>query len=220
MKLKDHHGGMYEEAAHNIFYGLQDHHFARSMLRRVGKGERERFSELGWAYGDPSYFYGTDPMEVFLYQANVVVKTLFGDGVSCDLIPFYSDEVALYEFLSNIRDEDGLAHRSPPEEVSEASLCGDAGVIACEVSGGAEAIWRLKGALRAAGLDGPFLHYAPESERGANADRREHFLLLYDAEPYPEREVIHYEIFDALVRAWEAMRDDPGGEGRGTRRPR
>lgn len=217
MNLGGHRGGLYDEAAHNLFYGLQDHHFARSMLRRVGKEERERFSELGWAYGDPSYVYGTDPMEVFLYQSNVVVKTLFGEGMSCDLVSFCSDEEELYEFLSDLRDEDGLAQRSPPEEVSEADLYGDAGVIACEVSGGAEDIWRLKRALRAAGLGGSFLHHAPESERGKNADRRGHFLLLYDAEPYPERETIHHEIFDLLVRAWEAMRGGPGGEELGTR---
>lgn len=217
MNLEGHRGGLYDEAAHNLFYGLQDHHFARSMLRRVGKEERERFSELGWAYGDPSYVYGTDPMEVFLHQANVVVKTLFGEGMSCDLVSFCSDEEDLYEFLAGLRDEDGSTQRSPSEEMSETGLYGDVGVIAFEVSGGAEDIWRVKGALRAAGLDGPFLHHAPESERGKNADRREHFLLLYDAEPYPEREVIHHQIFDALVRAWELMRDGPGGEQRGTR---
>jgi hypothetical protein len=211
VRLKNHLGGIFDEAAYNVFYGLEDYWYARNLLRRVGEEERSRFSELGWAYGDPSYVYGTDPVEVFRFQANAVAKTLFGEALSCDLLSFVSDEEELYAFLADLHDEEGLLAAGPFEELPEGALYGDAGVILAEFTGEPETIWRLKWALKASGLQGPVLHYDPESERGSGHERGSHFLLVYDTEAYPERETIHHELFESLIRAWEVMKGGPGG---------
>ena len=56
--------GLYEEEAHELWAAVNDLYFAWSMLRRVGVEQRRRFSEAGWAYGDPS-FYGDGLLDVF-----------------------------------------------------------------------------------------------------------------------------------------------------------
>jgi hypothetical protein len=207
MNLKNHFGPFHDEAAYNVHYGLEDYWYARHLLRRVGEEERSRFSELGWAYGDPSYGYGTDPFEVFRFQANVVAKTLFGYGVACDLHCFASDDEALWEFLADLRDEDGLAAFAD-DEYPEGPGYGDSSLLAAEITGEGEAIWRLKGALRSRGARP--VYYDPASERGRGYERGTHLLLLYDAEIYPERETIHHELFGLLIRAKEAMDGDHG----------
>jgi len=212
VKLKGHMAGIWEESGINVWYGLQDHFYARELLRRVGPESpaAERFSEMGWAYGDPSYIYGTDPVEVFRHQAGVLAYTLFGNDIALDLLFFFSDEEDLYRVLAEMRDEEGFAISPPCEELLEFAGAGaayeDAATMIAEFTGEPELIWCLKGALRAVGMKGPMLNHDARTERRPG-DNSSHFLLAYDCEPYPEREVIHHQLFDTLIHAWEAMRD-------------
>ena len=207
MDLRNHVAPLHDEMAHNLYYGLQDYWYARRLLRAASAEGRERFSEHGWAYGDPSYGYGTDPFEVFRHQAGVVAATLFGGGVACDLHYFSTDDQTLYDFLRGLRDgEDLRAFPDPEEEFPEEFGYGDAALLVAEICGEPETIWRLKGALRR--RDTRFLYYDPEGEYGRGHDRSTHLVLMYDMELYPERETVHHELFDALIRAKEAMHGD------------
>lgn len=216
MRLKDHYGGVCDETLYNLWDGLQDHYWARYFVRRVGRAERERFSEYGWAYGDPSYFYGGDVMEVYAHQANVVVKTLFGEALACSLLAYTSDDEELYRFEASLLDGDGLSAFGTREE--QLALCGDfhyggeSSTLFAEVSGGAEGIWRLKGALRQAERAPWIFHHDPASERGAGYDRSVHFVLGYECEYYPDRESVHYGFFETLLSAWDAMQAPRNGE--------
>lgn len=216
MRLRGHDGGIYEEALYNLHYGLEDYHWARRFARRLGRSERERFSEQGWAYGDPAYFYGGDVMEVFAHQANVVVKTLFGDGLRCTLLAHTSDDEELYHLRASLLDEHALPAFGTPEEqlAREGDVpYGDSSTLFAEISGDAHGVWRLGGALRETAPKLSIFHYDPASDYGADTDRSEHLLLAFDCEYYPEREIVHYELFEALLEAWEAM-ERPTSEGR------
>lgn len=209
MRLRDYEGGgIYEEARYNLQYGLCDYHWARYFVRRLGQAERERFSEHGWAYGDPSYFYGGDVMEVLAYQATVVVKTLFGGGVACDLLAYVSDDEELYRRRASLLDKDGLRAFGTFEEqlaIYGEHPYGDSSTLFAEVTGDAESIWRIRGALAEVSPNIAMYYYDPDSDHATGADRSEHFVLAYESEYYPEREVVHYELFETLLRAWEAM---------------
>ncbi len=215
MRLKDHYGGVCDETLYNLWDGLQDHYWARYFVRRIGGTERARFSEHGWAYGDPSYFYGGDVMEVFAHQSNVVLKSLFGEGLACNLLAYTDDDEEIYRFQASLLDEDGLAAFGTLEEQLACRgdfQHGDSSTLFAEITGDAEAAWRLKGALRAAAPPPWILHYDPASGHGANADRSEHFVLGCECEYYPDRESVHYGLFETLLSAWEAMQAPGNGE--------
>lgn len=215
MRLKDHYGGVCDETLYNLWDGLQDHYWARYFVRRVGRVERERFSERGWAYGDPSYFYGGDVMEVYAHQSNVVVKTLFGEALDCSLLAYTSDDEELYRFQASLLDGDGLAAFGAIEEQLARhgdDRYGESSTLFAEISGDAEGVWRLKGALRQASPALRLFHYDPASGHGAGADRSEHFVLGYECEYYPDRESVHYGLFETLLSAWDAMQAPGNGE--------
>lgn len=217
MRLRGHDGGgVYEESRYNLQCGLQDYHWARRFARRLGEAERERFSEAGWAYGDPSYFYGGDVMEVLAHQADVVAKTLFGNTVSCNLLAYTCDDEDLYRLQASLRDEDGLLAFGTFEEQLAACgdlMHGDSSTLLAELTADAGSVWRIRGALREAAPGCAMYHYDPGSEAGANTERSEHFLLAYGSEYYPEREVVHYELFETLLGAWEEMEGGEPGHG-------
>lgn len=205
MRLKDHMSPFDEENSHNLFYGLLDHHFARRLLRMVGKAGRERFAEHGWAYGDPSYTHETDPFEVFVYQARVVADTLFAGRLRLQLFYYNCEEPGLEELDESLMDGERfpapLVERYP--YISEAYA--DFAILVAEITGDEEAIWRLKRALQDRMM--PCLHYNPDSDLGANTDPTDHLLLTYDSEMYPEREVIHDGLFETLICAKEDLGD-------------
>ena len=205
MQLKDHLGRLDEGHAHNLFYGLLDHQFARRLLRMSGEAGRERFAKHGWAYGDPSYTYETDPFEVFAYQARVVADTLFAGRLRCQLFYYSAEDETLDELLGSLVDREGLS--MPPEErfPDLPGAYADFAIVGADLTGDPEAIWRLKGSLRNQKVH--YLHYDSHSQLAANADASEHLVLLYDSEMYPEREVIHDGLFEALIRAKEEMGD-------------
>lgn len=208
MRLKDHYGGVCDETLYNLWDGLQDYCWARYFVRRIGGVERERFSERGWAYGDPSYFYGGDVMEVYAHQANVVVKTLFGEGLSCNLLAYTSDDEELYRFEASLLDGNGLAAFGALEEQLAHRWDlhhGDSSTLFSEIWGDAEGVWRLKGALRQAERAPWVFQHDPASEHGAGRDRSEHLVLGYECECYPDRESVHYGLFETLLSAWETM---------------
>lgn len=201
MRLKNQPGGLHDEAVENLRCGLYDHDFARDLVRAVGPTERKRFADHGWAYGDPSAYYGTDPFEVMCYQAKVVVKTLFGEHCSCALHVCWEGNEYGEGLLWSLQDPDG----HPVEEEDNASLCLDeeSSVLVAEIGGDPETLWRIRGFLRAGKID--HLHFNPYTEPGKGYDRSTHLLLLYDMELYPERDTIHHELFALLIRAWKEI---------------
>lgn len=205
MQLKHHLGRLDDGHAHNLFYGLLDHQFARRLLKMSGAVGRERFAEHGWAYGDPSYTYETDPFEVFVYQARVVAATLFAGRLRLQLYYYSGEDETLDELLGSLVDREGLS--MPPGErfPDLAGAYVDFAVLVAEITGDEEAIWRLKRALEKQKVH--YLHYDPESRFGTNAGPSEHLVLLYDSEMYPEREVVHDGLFEALIRAKEDIGD-------------
>lgn len=80
---------------------LADIFFARSMLRRVRPGERRRFSEVAWPYGDPEMF-GYHPYEVHEAQLCNLLYVLFGRGFTGELfsVPAMDDEGTLAEIAA------------------------------------------------------------------------------------------------------------------------
>ena len=205
MRLKDYMSPFTEENAHNLFYGLLDHHFARRLLRMVGEPGRERFAEHGWAYGDPSYTYESDPFEVFIYQAQVVADTLFAGRLRLQLLYYNCEDDSLQELDESLVDGQGFRADLVDEYPCIVEGYSDYAILVAEVTGDEEAVWRLKSALR--NREVRYLHYDPQSELGANADPADHFLLTYEAEMYPEREVIHDRLFETLIRAKEDIGD-------------
>ena len=205
MHLKDHMSPFDEENAHNLFYGLLDHHFARRLLRMVDDLGRERFAEHGWAYGDPSYTYETDPFEVFVYQAQVVADTLFAGRLRLQLLYYNCEDESLQELDESLMDGEGFRADLVDKYPCIVEGYSDYAILVAEVTGDEEAIWRLKSALRNREIR--YLHYDPKSQLGANADPMDHFLLTYEAEMYPEREIIHDRLFETLIRAKEDIGD-------------
>ena len=205
MQLKHHLGRLDEGHAHNLFYGLLDHQFARRLLKMSGEAGRERFAEHGWAYGDPSYTYETDPFEVFVYQARVVAATLFAGRIRLQLFYYGAEDEDLDELLGSLVDREGLS--IPPDERFPDLACAyaDFAVLVAEIAGDGETIWRLKRALEKREVH--YLHYDPATRLGADSDPSGHLVLLYDSEMYPEREVVHDGLFEALIRAKEDMGD-------------
>ncbi|CAA9524112.1 MAG: hypothetical protein AVDCRST_MAG05-3813 [uncultured Rubrobacteraceae bacterium] len=205
MQLKHHVGHLDEGHAHNLFYGLLDHQFAKRLLEMSGEEGRERFAEHGWSYGDPSYTYETDPFEVFVHQARVVAATLFAGRIRLQLFYYGAEDEDLDELLGSLVDREGLS--IPPDErfPDLAGAYADFAVLVAEIAGDGEAIWRLKRALEKREVH--YLHYDPATRLGADSDPSGHLVLLYDSEMYPEREVIHDGLFEALIRAKEDMGD-------------
>jgi hypothetical protein len=204
------------EDAPNLWQALEDHDFARAFLRRVGPAERERFDRHGWAYGDPSEHYGTDPFEVLVAQARAISHALFGDGLSCNLYLYAPEDEATREFLSALR-RDSPWEPGLPQEVLDPE--GEDGtpphffddheyLMALELSGEAEAVWRLRRAL-ADRLGATTWHYHPASEVGDGSDRSDHLVLTTVTEYYPDRSPFHDELFGPVVRAWELTRRPP-----------
>ncbi len=199
--LKGYHGSLYEEMSFNLWYGLQDYWYARDLMRSLGPEERERFDEVGWTYGDPSMMNG-DPTEVFCYQAREISTTLFGSALSLDLSFYYCEDEALHELLAMLRGPDGLPASEAGEEML-AEAHGESGVLIAELFGEPETIWRVRGALAEIARAPVALHYDPTSEPGLRAGPRErHIVLVYEeVELYPDREIVHHQLFDALCSA-------------------
>lgn len=205
MYLKGHMSPFTEENGHNLFYGLLDYHFARRLLRMVGESGRERFAERGWAYGDPSCTYETDPFEVFVYQAQIVADTLFAGRLRLQLLYYNCEDDSLQELDESLMDAEGFRADLVEEYPCVVEGYSDYAILVAEFTGDEEAIWRLKGALRNKGVR--HLHYDPASELGANTDPADHLLLTYEAEMYPEREIIHDRLFETLISAKEDIGD-------------
>lgn len=209
--LKGYHGSLYEEMSFNLWYGLQDYMYARELVRGLGPEERGRFDEVGWTYGDPSMMNG-DPTEVFCYQADEICKILFGSALGLDLTFLHSDDPALYDLLATLRGPDGLPAGLEEEVLAEAR--GDSAVLIAELDGEPETVWRVRGALPQIASVPLVLHYDPASEPGLRAGPRErHIVLVYEGvELYPDREIVHERLFDALRSAHRLIGD--GGRGR------
>lgn len=205
MYLKGHMSPFIEENGQNLFYGLIDYHFARRLLQMVGKPGREQFAERGWAYGDPSYVYESDPFEVFVYQAHVVADTLFAGRLRLQLLYFDCENDSLQELDESLLDGQGFRADLVDEYPCIVEGYSDYAILVAEITGDEEAIWRLKSALR--NRDVRYLHYDPESKLGANTDPTDHLLLTYEAEMYPDREVIHDRLFETLISAKEDIGD-------------
>ncbi len=65
-----------EEDAGYMMSALEHHHWARGFLRRIDEPARRRFSDSGWAYGDPTYMGGA-PEQLYDSQLDSVLVALF-----------------------------------------------------------------------------------------------------------------------------------------------
>jgi len=84
-------GAIGEEARDDLRAGLEDFHWLRGFLRRVGPEERARFDEDNWAWGDPR-LYGHDPTEGLEVQLDAVLRTLGWENVSGRLYGQYVED--------------------------------------------------------------------------------------------------------------------------------
>lgn len=214
----------YEEERMYLYSALFDMRFARYMLRSVGQAERDRFSEVGFAYGDDSYF-GYSPDELYQEQLNNVLYTLFGDGFSGELIsiPLYDDGESTLKEIAAI-DGGPICLDDPRyyniygwyggdyEEVLVTEIRAYSTGTAGAHGRGATARQRLDALTsamrRATGEAGsPALHrWREDSQRlqqlRHNAGGGEHVLFANVCELYAPQEMMHGCIFERLMEAW------------------
>lgn len=203
--LRRHDFPLYDEERYNLHAALEDFWYARRFLRRVGEEERERFSEAGWYYGDPSYFGGS-VLEIHELQLSVVLHSLFGDAVSGELFLHYVDPDEKETFSEDVAACDGgpvVPSSSPyapadPEEVMIVELRGEGWHVA-----------ELEAMIRRSEGEGTqtrFFRWRPGSERAGLLAGRAHLLLLFGSELHAPQELVHDVLFEGLIRAWEVRR--------------
>lgn len=214
----------FEEEQMYLHASLDDMRFARSMLRRLGNAERRRFSETGFAYGDPS-LYGGHPYEVYEAQLCNVLYTLFGDGFGAEFFSVSAMDGEQEETLKEIVALDGGPVRVEEQHyfaggdyeeilLVQISTCDDPerDSVATDpaVTTACERLRMLITALRAAAGEGrpPQLYrWRPGAEwhrklYGGYEQRYEHVLLVFGWEPYAPHDFMHDFIFERFIRAW------------------
>lgn len=100
----------YDEAGWEIGSMVSDYHYARSLLRRLGPPEHQRFSDAGWAAGDPS-MYGYDPLEIPEAQLGSILAALDW-GIQFELVHILTDydEYPPEHLTRNLEDLKGVRH--------------------------------------------------------------------------------------------------------------
>lgn len=214
------HEPFYDEERMYLYSAIDDMRFARSFLRRLGQPERDRFSKVGFAYGDSSYF-GHHPYEVYEEQLNNLLYTLFGDGFSGDLIsvPVYDDDDnAVLADITTLEggpiqvEEDYYFAGADYEEVLITEIRAYATGQRPTRQSRRKKLGELITALRRTHGEGyaPKLHrWHEESERLISLrdldESTETVLFVNGCETYAATELLHETIFERLIRAWAEM---------------
>lgn len=213
MALTDHGGGWFlcDEERYNLHAALEDFHYARSFLRRIGEEERERFSECQWCYGDPSYYGSGSMLEVFDAQFAVLLYSLFGRAFEGELFCEYldlHDTNGTPDFFEEMAAVDG-----GPVVPNHSPVCPPAGleeeIIIAEIRGCPEGLSRLLRLIRRAEGEGGatrLYRWLPHTERARLVRPKEALLLVYTSEVSRPDEVVRHQIFEKLIRAWKEDR--------------
>ena len=212
-----------EEVRIFLHTALDDIRFFRTLAKRVGKPERERLDEVGFAYGDDSIL-GGDPFDAHQYKLATVVHTLFGEGYATDLHLYSYDEA---DFLTNNLyaldgAEVGFEGGGPNADEEE-------GVLAVEIRSCAEttveSIIRALHKSRAGSAPYRLYRWRPESTHSHNLAAashfahevghypEQHFLMIFAEEIHDLQETFNTVIFERLICAWEHMSADERAAG-------
>ncbi len=183
-----------EEDTGYMMSALEHHHWARGFLRRIDPEARKRFSDSGWAYGDPTYMGGSPDQ---LYDAQL-------DSVLAAVFPRLTGEV-----LTATEGELGPGLILDPEtgepvDAGDALLLHSVDWIVLAMFRGRtrDDVAHLKRGLRLAVPDRRIFRRTVEEP----ADEH-NAILVFDAQWGPE-ETIYYELFEGLIKAYEALREE------------
>lgn len=220
-------GPFFDEERGYLHAAIADLYFARSMLRRVGTPERERFSRVGFAYGDATY-YGYGAYEVHDEQLSNVLYTLFGEGFAGEFfsLPYYEDDEQ-EETLQQIAALDGgplqleYPHYHYGGDYEEVLITEIRAYATGPPGTGPTARQRmgaLVGAMRTSRGEAaaPKLHRWREYSERSRQLRESHFpaehvLLVSGCEPCALQEMMHEDLFERLIRTWRHMPRDLAG---------
>ncbi len=197
-----------EEDAGYVMSALEHHHWARGFLRRVDPEARRRFSDAGWAYGDPTYMGGA-PEQLYDSQLDSVLAAVF-PSLSGEVLIAVGEEI-----------EPGLildAETGEPLGDPEYGLPAVDWVVFALFRGRTPAdINEFERGLRLS---------MPEREifrrRVDEPADRHNAVLVIDAQWGPD-ETIYYELFEGLIKAREALdkeEERPRAERNSSRRRR
>ena len=173
------------------------------MLRRVGVEERRRFSEAGWAYGDPSY-YGDGLLEVYGGQLKSVLATLGWDLEAEFYYQYLEEEPGNAGVLSDLIRPDGQPV-SARDYAPETSWTEE--VLVVQFGGPEHELARLIRSLHRVQGELVFYRLDPASEdaqrlEGERPGHRTRYLIL-PAEMGGWHYTVHDELFESLIKAWE-----------------
>lgn len=181
-----------EEDTGYMMSALEHHHWARGFLRRVGPKARRRFSGAGWAYGDPTYMGGS-PEQLYDSQLDSVLAAVF-PRLTGEVLIAVGEEI-----------EPGLildAETGEPVDPEDGLPAGDWVVFALFRGRTSADVAEFERGLK---LSMPnrkvFRHRVEEPADEHNA------VLVFDAQWGPE-ETIYHELFEGLIKAYEALREE------------
>ncbi len=178
-----------EEDAGYLMSALEHHHWARGFLRRIDASARSRFSDSGWAYGDPTYMGGS-PEQLYDAQLDSVLAALF-PRLSGEVLIAVGEEIEPSLILDTETGE--------PVDPEEGLPAADWVVFALFRGRSREDIAGFERGLR---LEMPNRKIFRRVDEPAD---RHNAVLVLDAQWGPD-ETIYYELFESLIKAHEALR--------------
>lgn len=184
-----------EEDAGYLMSSLEHHRWARALLRRLDGEARRRFSDSGWAYGDPTYMGGS-PEQLYDAQLDSVLAALF-PRLTGEVMFTVGEELAPGLILDA---ETGEPLAEPGEELSAIDYV----VFAVFRGRVAHDVARLERGLALALPDQKVFR-----RRVDEPDDRHNAVLILDAQWGPD-ETIYDELFEGLTKAYEALREEEG----------
>jgi hypothetical protein len=181
-----------EEDAGYLMSALEHHHWARGFLRRVGPEARKRFSDSGWAYGDPTYMGGS-PEQLYEAQLDSVLAALF-PRITGEVLIAVGEEIEPGVILD--------AETGEPVDPEYGLPAVDWIVLA---------LFRGRSRADVADFERGFGLALPDQKlfrrRVDEPADRHNAVLVYDAQWGPD-ETIYHELFEGLIRVHEALRKE------------
>ncbi len=179
-----------EEDAGYMMSALEHHHWARGFLRRIDEPARRRFSDSGWAYGDPTYMGGA-PEQLYDSQLDSVLAALF-PRLTGEVVIAVGEEIE----PGLILDAETGEPLGDPEEGLPAV---DWVVFALFRGRTPDDMAEFERGLKLAMPERKIFRRCVDEP----ADRH-NAVLVIDAQWGPD-ETIYYELFEGLIKAREAL---------------